>query len=425
MNAAMRCLLSGIAVLALSAALPAQARTTRTSRSSWWSASRPAADRHRCAGLRRIGRTRPGPPVIVDNKPGANTIIAAEAVASAPADGYTLMLGATNHSMIPALYRNRVKLDAVKSFKPVCALAVSPTVLVVGPSMPVKSLAEWLKKVARQAQAPHLRHAGHREFGPLRGGTVGQAGARVADTRALQGRGAGHRRHDGRAGRHVRVATLGSVLPQIKAGKLTALAVASRQRRPSCPTYPPSKSRASRAIRPTPGTACWRRRPRRPPSSSCSERQAAAYAAAPGTAEKLGGLGMEPQTQCGEGFARQIEREVEVYSQLARDLRSRGGGWLRPDFFPRRVRDVLAPTPRGSRPRSSRACRTAFADRRALGLGRRQPRRPADRLVPRRPGVRRGRQPLRHRHPVRPHLPHRPARASGSRSPSRTASRTA
>ena len=50
------------------------------------------------------------------------------------------------------------------------------------------------------------------------------------------------------------------------------------------------------------------------------ERQAAAFAAAPGTAEKLGGLGMEPQTQCGDGFARQIEREVEVYSQLAREL---------------------------------------------------------------------------------------------------------
>lgn len=45
-----------------------------------------------------------GQPFVVENKPGANTILAAQAVASAPADGYTLLFGATNHTMIPALY---------------------------------------------------------------------------------------------------------------------------------------------------------------------------------------------------------------------------------------------------------------------------------------------------------------------------------
>ena len=59
-----------------------------------------------------------GQPFIIDNKPGANTILAAQAVASAPADGYTLLFGATNHTMIPGLYSGRVKFDAVKSFQP-------------------------------------------------------------------------------------------------------------------------------------------------------------------------------------------------------------------------------------------------------------------------------------------------------------------
>lgn len=87
-----------------------------------------------------------GQPFIIDNKPGAGTIIAAQAVASAPADGYTLLFGATNHTMIPALYQGRVKFDAVKSFRPLCTVAGSPTVLVVTPSLPVKTLADYQAK---------------------------------------------------------------------------------------------------------------------------------------------------------------------------------------------------------------------------------------------------------------------------------------
>ena len=87
-----------------------------------------------------------GQPFIIDNKPGAGTIIAAQAVASAPADGYTLLFGATNHTMIPALYQGRVKFDAVKSFRPLCTVAGSPTVLVVAPTLPVKTLAEYQAK---------------------------------------------------------------------------------------------------------------------------------------------------------------------------------------------------------------------------------------------------------------------------------------
>ena len=71
-----------------------------------------------------------GQPFVVENKPGANTVLAAEAVAAAKPDGYTLLAAATNHTMIPALYAGRVRFDAARSFRPVCTLASSATVLV-------------------------------------------------------------------------------------------------------------------------------------------------------------------------------------------------------------------------------------------------------------------------------------------------------
>src|SRR5258708_11839187 len=59
-------------------------------------------------------------PFVIENKPGANSIIATEAVASSRADGYTLLAAAQNHVMIPALYADRVKFDVAKSFAPIC-----------------------------------------------------------------------------------------------------------------------------------------------------------------------------------------------------------------------------------------------------------------------------------------------------------------
>jgi tripartite-type tricarboxylate transporter receptor subunit TctC len=66
-------------------------------------------------------------------------------------------MAATNHTMIPALYSARVKFDAVKSFAPVCTLAVSPTILVTGTSMNVKNLSAFMQQVR---EAPGKRTYG-------------------------------------------------------------------------------------------------------------------------------------------------------------------------------------------------------------------------------------------------------------------------
>ncbi|SEB15925.1 tripartite tricarboxylate transporter substrate binding protein [Variovorax sp. YR216] len=260
-----------------------------------------------------------GKPFVIDNKPGANTILAAEAVASAPADGYTLLVGATNHTMIPALYSARVKFDSVRSFVPICTVAVSPTVLVVGPSMKTPNVAAFLQQVKaepgkRTYATPGTGSSGHfasEQFTRLTGTRMNHIpykGAAQVVTDLMSGQ------------VDSSFATLGSVLPQIQAGKLTALAVASPQRSsllPQVPTFEEAGVKGYRAdiwyglLAPA-GTP--------PEVVATLQKTAQAFAQAPATQEKLKGLGMESQSVCGSAFGDQLQREVQSYRQLAHEL---------------------------------------------------------------------------------------------------------
>ncbi len=91
--------------------------------------------------------TRLGQPVIVENKPGAGTVIASDYVARATPDGHTLLLAASSLGIAPALYK-KVGYDPIKDFTPVTQVASVVHVLEVHPSVPANNVAElvaWLK----------------------------------------------------------------------------------------------------------------------------------------------------------------------------------------------------------------------------------------------------------------------------------------
>lgn len=90
---------------------------------------------------------RLGQPVIVENKPGAGTMIASEYVAKAAPDGHTVLLAASSLGIAPALY-SKVNYDPVKDFTPISLVASVVHVLSVHPSVPAKNVAEliaWIK----------------------------------------------------------------------------------------------------------------------------------------------------------------------------------------------------------------------------------------------------------------------------------------
>jgi tripartite-type tricarboxylate transporter receptor subunit TctC len=83
-----------------------------------------------------------GQPVVIDNKPGANSIIAAEFVAKSAPDGYTLLVNATGGmSVNPVIYK-KLPYDPLKDFVPISMVGSFPLVLVVNPAVPAKSVAE-------------------------------------------------------------------------------------------------------------------------------------------------------------------------------------------------------------------------------------------------------------------------------------------
>jgi tripartite-type tricarboxylate transporter receptor subunit TctC len=85
-----------------------------------------------------------GQPVVVDNRAGAGGTIATDIAAKAPADGHTLLLcGIWSHGVAPSLYK-RLPYDHIRDFAPISIVGTTPNVLVVHPSVPVKSVSEFI-----------------------------------------------------------------------------------------------------------------------------------------------------------------------------------------------------------------------------------------------------------------------------------------
>ncbi len=180
-----------------------------------------------------------GQPVLVENRPGASAMIAAQSVARGATDGHTLLMAAAGEiSVNPALFKQRMTYDPARELQAVALIATVPNVVVVHPSVPARTPAE-LVAYAR-ANPGKLSFASSGIGNPQH--LAGEMLNKMAGTDILHVpyRGAAPALTDVAAGRvQINFSSLGPALPLIRDGKLRAIAVTSRERMPQLPDVPP------------------------------------------------------------------------------------------------------------------------------------------------------------------------------------------
>ncbi len=179
---------------------------------------------------------RLGQPIIIENRTGGAGNIGASATLQAPADGYTIMLSSGPFSINPSLFKS-LPFDTVRDFRPVAQFAVTPSVLVVHPSFPAKTVKEFVSVIKARDKSTSYASPGNGTAQHLAMELLKKQAGLYLDQ--VPYRGGAPAITDVLAG-HVTIMLAGipEVITHIKAGNLRALAVTTAKRTELLPDVP-------------------------------------------------------------------------------------------------------------------------------------------------------------------------------------------
>ena len=275
-------------------------------------------------GVDLVGRTvageltkSMGQSFVVENLSGGGGVIAAQTVAKAAPDGYTLMVGyVATHGTNPAV--RKVPYDAVKDFTPIAMVGGTPNVLVVNPAVPVKTLAELVDYGKKNAGKLSYGSAGQGSLTPLAMEQFKQAAGLEATHAAY--RGIGPAITDILGGQtQMMMPGLAAGIPHIRAGKLRPLAVTGPGRHALLPDVPTFEELGFKGFDGVQwyGIVGPAKMPEAVTARLNDEINKAL--AAPALRERLAGEALEPMPMTSLEFGRFIQADITRWSQLARD----------------------------------------------------------------------------------------------------------
>jgi tripartite-type tricarboxylate transporter receptor subunit TctC len=259
-----------------------------------------------------------GASIVPENRPGAGGNVGLAAAAKSPPDGYTLVLSTPGIAISPSLY-SRLDYDAQKDFAPIARVSSIPNVMVVHPSVPARSLKEFIA-LARA-------HPGKLNFGsggagttnhlanellkhiekinmvhvPYKGATVGMMALISGEVDEV-------------------ILPVASAIPQIRAGKVRALAVLSEARVPALPEVPTAKEGGVDNFVVTVWYGLFA--PSRTPPGIVTRvsREAIKALEAPDLRERLAAIGVDPWPGSPEVLERLVRSETARYAAVIKSI---------------------------------------------------------------------------------------------------------
>lgn len=275
------------------------------------------ADNLARAVMPRVGEIL-GQAIIIDNRPGAGGNVGAEAVARAPADGYTLLYGTNGtHGINQALYA-KTGFDPLKDFAPVSRVSYIPAMLVVIPSLPANNLKELLAYLKANPNKVSFSSAGNGTTSHM----AGEMFKRMAgvDIQHVPYKGGGPA-ITGLLGGEVQmmIDLTANLSAQVKAGKLKAIAVTSTSRVPSFAELPTMEEAGLAGFEITASDGIYA--PAGTPRSVIDKLNATMKQALtePAVVERLTARGAVATYSTPEAQLQHITKELPVWARLVKD----------------------------------------------------------------------------------------------------------
>ncbi len=258
-----------------------------------------------------------GQPVVIENRGGAGGNVGAEAAAKSAPDGYTILLVAPSLAISPSLY-SKLNYDPVKDFAPISLVATVPNVMITHPSVPARTLAEFIALAKTKPGGMNFGSGGSGTSNHLAGELFNiVAGVKLVH---VPYKGVNLAMNDVLGGQ-VQLVVIGipAAAPHIKAGRLRALAVVAPKRSPALPDVPTVAEAGLPNFEVTTwyGVLAPAGTPR--PIINRLNAELVKTMQVPDLKERLAAMATDPVTSTPEEFADLIKQEISRWAKVVRE----------------------------------------------------------------------------------------------------------